>query len=34
MLKPISKHNITKSIQNNNPFEILQRTKQTFNYDR
>jgi len=32
-IKTYFKHNITKNIQNNNPFEILQITKQTFNYD-
>jgi len=33
MLEPISKHNITKHIQNNNPFKSY-KEKKTFNYDR
>jgi hypothetical protein len=33
MLEPISKHNVTKNIQNNNPLKSYKQKKQTFNYD-
>jgi hypothetical protein len=33
MLEPISKHNITKIIQNNNPLKSY-KEKKTFNYDK